>query len=343
MQRRDFLHANLARATGELAQLGPPCRAAPLAAPELDLIRFSRPAMATLFEVVLPLGTARAYALANHALDLIDDLEAQLSVFRENSDVSLLNRQAALAPAAVEARLFRLLQQSASISAETEQAFDVSAGALVRAWGFLHGPRRVPSKQEREDALARSGMRHVVLHEQKSTVSFQRPGLELNLGSIGKGYALDRAAERLRAEGAASALLHGGHSSVLAIGGMPGVPRGWSVGIQHPAEPTRRLATLWIRDAAVGTSGSTYRYLEHAGQRLGHIIDPRTGWPARGIASATAVAPTAAEADALATAFFTLGVDKTREYVRTHPGIGALLLPDGPGRLPIALGIEAEL
>src|SRR5262249_22047662 len=170
----------------------------------------------------------------------------------------------------------------------------------------------------------------------RRTVRYRCPGLEINLGSIGKGYALDRAAAVLRDEyGTASALLHGGHSSVYAIGTEPGDGRGWAVGLRHPWDPERRLALVRLRDRALGTSAATFQHLEYNGRKLGHVLDPRTGWPAEGMASATAVAPTGAEADALATAFYVLGVEAARGYCAAHPEVGAVLLPAGDAARPV--------
>jgi len=134
-----------------------------------------------------------------------------------------------------------------------------------------------------------------------------------------------------------SALLHGGCSSVYALGVQPNDPRGWEVGIKHPWEQ-RRLATVRLRDQALGTSATAFQHLEYHGRKLGHILDPRTGWPAEGMTSASVVAPTAAAADALATAFFILGVDPARAYCETHPDVGALLLPAGSDARPEVIG-----
>jgi thiamine biosynthesis lipoprotein len=298
--------------------------------------------MATDFEVALPLGTANSTAAAETALDEIDRLESQLTIYRGESEVSQLNQRAPLEAVPVEENLFQLLELSQRLSAETDGAFDVTAGALVKAWGFYRAPRRVPEAMELADARSRAGMRHVVLDAKRRTVRYLRPGLEINLGSIGKGYALDRAAELLGDRwGIASGLLHGGHSSVYAMGTEPGNPNGWTVGLCHPWRPERRLALLRLRDRALGTSAATFRSLEYYGRKLGHILDPRTGWPAEGIASASALAPTAAEADALATAFYILGVKKTRAYCETHPGIGAVLLPDGE-ETPVVMGLAYD-
>jgi thiamine biosynthesis lipoprotein len=299
--------------------------------------------MATTFEVMLPFGTPDALAAAEAALDAIDRLEAQLTVYRDTSEVSRLNRAAPHAAVPVEPGLFELLGLAARITAESEGAFDVSAGALVKAWGFFRGPRRVPSDAERAAALERVGMRHVLLDAETRSVRYLRHGLEINLGSIGKGYALDRAAELVRAGwNLPGALLHGGHSSVYAIGTEPGDERGWAVGLSHPWDPGRRLALVRLRDRALGTSAATFRHLEHEGRKLGHVLDPRTGWPAEGIALASAVAPTAAEADALATAFYVRGVDWTRAYCDAHPEAGAVLLPEGES-VPVLLGVARQL
>jgi thiamine biosynthesis lipoprotein len=187
-------------------------------------------------------------------------------------------------------------------------------------------------------------MRNVQLDADSRTVRFGRDGMEINLGSIGKGYALDRAAGLLAGTwNIRAALLHGGHSSVYAMGSEPGSRRGWAVGIRHPWEPQRRLAVVRLRDRALGTSAATFQHLEHEGRKLGHILDPRTGWPAEGVASVSVIAPTAAEADALATAFFVLGPDRARAYCETHPDIGVVLLPQGDGAYPVVLGLAPDI
>ena len=182
--------------------------------------------MATTFEMLLPFQTPHATELSDPVFTLLERLEAQLTVYRESSDVVNLNRLAPHAEVVVEPHLFALLQLAARITAETDGAFDVTAGALVKAWGFLRGPRRVPSDAERQIALERTGMTHVVLTPQQGSVRYLRPGLEINLGSIGKGFAIDRMANLLREEyNISTFLLHGGHSSVYATGTPDGDPR----------------------------------------------------------------------------------------------------------------------
>jgi thiamine biosynthesis lipoprotein len=345
MNRRDFLDPrHLAQVTGQmlgaLADLNEPVSTS---AEEVALLRASHRAMATTFEVQLLYGTPNAVALAADAFAEIDRLEQQLTVYRQTGEVSRLNRLAGITAVPVEENLFHLLRLAARITQETEGAFDITAGALIKAWGFYRGPRRVPSDEERSDALSRVGMHHVILDAEARTVRYLRQGLEINLGSIGKGYALDRVAGRLRDEyGLKTALLHGGHSSVYAMGNGPTDGRGWAVGIRHPWEPERRLAIVRLRNRALGTSAATFQHLEYNGRKLGHLLDPRSGWPAEEVAQASVVAPTAAEADALATAFYILGGDKARAYCETHPAIGAILLPQGECAQPIVIGLAPD-
>jgi thiamine biosynthesis lipoprotein len=297
---------------------------------EFALVRISRRAMATTFEVALPAGThPDAIAAATAALDLIDELEDQLTVYRAHSEIARLNSIAADNPVAVEENLFGLFSRCASWTNQTEGAFDIATGALVKTWGFFQREPRVPSPDERNSAMARTGFRHVVLDREAGSVKFLRQGLELNLGAVGKGYALDRAARLLHEEwGVRSALLHGGGSSVYAIGKPPGEHRGWPIRLKHPTELHRSLGTVYLRDRGLGTSAATFQFFEYKGEKLGHLLDPRTGWPAGGVASATVVAPTAAEADAMSTAAFVLGAEGTERLTRLNPALGAIVLAE---------------
>jgi thiamine biosynthesis lipoprotein len=344
MNRRQFLDpCRLALRTGQVLGASEehwsPARDS---SAQAALLRVARQAMATTFEVCIPFGATGALAAAQSALDLIDDLEAQMSVYRPDSEVSRINRLAAERPVSVEKDLFSLLERAARITAETAGAFDITAGPLIKSWGFYSRSHRIPSALERAEVLDRVAMSNVILDSVRQTIQYRGAGVEINLGSIGKGHALDRAARMLREEwGFGSALLHGGHSSVYAIGATPG-DDGWRVGIRHPWEPGERLAIVRLCDRALATSAATFQYLEHEGRKLGHILDPRTGWPAEEIASASVVAPSAAEADALATAFFILGVEPARDYCACHPQVGAVLLPAGEPASPVVFGLTSD-
>jgi thiamine biosynthesis lipoprotein len=280
-------------------------------AEDLHTLVVGREAMACRFEVAFNAGELpEATALAVDALDLVEEIEARISVYRDTSEFARLNATAAAGWQPVSRDVAALLGRARELWAATGGAFDIAAGALVRTWGFLARQGRTPAPADLAAALARSGMRHVELDEPGLRVRFASPGVELNPGAIGKGWALDRALDRLSTAGVKNVLVHGGASSVRAAGVHgPAVAgrRGWRVGLIDPLRPGRRLATLTLVDRALGTSGSGTQFFLDRGRRIGHILDPRTGLPAEGVLSATVLAPTAADADALATAAYVLG------------------------------------
>lgn len=315
---------------------------------ELHTVVVGREAMACRFEVSLNAGEAiDGTALAVDALDLVDEIEGRLSVYRDTSELSRLNATAASGWQAVSHDVFSLLARSRELHDLTGGAFDVAAGAVVRAWGFLARAGRVPDPETLAAARERSGMRFVELDAEGRRVRFTRPGVEINPGAIGKGWAVDRAVERLVDAGVASGLVHGGQSSVRAWGvhgpDLPG-RRGWAVGLRDPLRPGRRLATITLANRALGTSGSGTQFFLDRGRRLGHILDPRTGLPAEGVLSATVLAPTAADADALATALFVLGTEGLDRIAPAGGPVSALLVVPSPsvGGVRLVLANLAE-
>jgi thiamine biosynthesis lipoprotein len=292
------------------------------------LVSVRRRAMACEFEVQL--AAARDDNSMEHvfaALDLVEALEAQLTVYRDDSEVTQINTHAAVEPVAVEPRLFALFQEAARLHAETAGALDITSGPLSEAWGFSRREGRVPSDAEIAAARQRVGMQHVELDEARQTIAFRRPSMAVNLNSMGKGYALDRMAEVLHENLVDDYLLHGGKSSVLARGDQPGgLAAGWTIGLRHPLRPSERLAEIRLCDQSLSTSGSGTQFFIRRGRRYGHILDPRTGQPAEGLFSATVLAPTAAEAEGLSTAFYVMGPTEVERYCATHPHIAALLV-----------------
>lgn len=306
----------------------------PWATADAEWVTVARTAMACQFEVLLPPGAPSHVAAALSALDLVDALEAQLTVYRDTSELALLNRKAAHAWVEVEAGLFELFALAKRLHAETGGAFDITAGPLIKVWGFFRRAGKMPEPQALAEARRCVGSELVLLDPAARAVRFARQGVEINLGAIGKGYALDRAGRSLKEQGVGAFLLHGGRSSVLARVDQDDArpdQAGWLIGIRHPLLPHRRLAEIRLCNQALGTSGSAVQFFRHAGRRYGHILDPRTGWPAEGVYSATVVAPTAAEADALSTAFYILGPDAAAGYCRSRPGVGMLLVARGAG------------
>jgi thiamine biosynthesis lipoprotein len=348
--RRDFLTGrSAAQALSDLVEPADPPPAASGSPTAPYLLEFGRRAMACQFEVLVNAGRyPHAAEAALAALDLVDELEAQMTVYRPSSEILEINASAARQPVEVEPRLFALLRQALALHRETEGAFDITSGPLTKVWGFSRRQGGLPTEDDLQAALARVGSQHVELDPQGRTVQFLMAGIELNLNSIGKGYALDRCAEQILAAGIDDFLWHGGNSSILARGSQtPGSHEGWSVFVSHPLRPGKRLAEIRLRDRSLGTSGAANQFFRHQGRRYGHILDPRTGWPAEGVYSVTVAAPEAAEADALATALYVMGPDRAVEYCSRRPEIGLLMVcpePGATGTRLITLGFqEGEL
>ena len=358
--RRDFLRGKAAaRAVADAAQSAFTDYAGPTQSPADGsaassqdrgyLLQVSREAMACEFEVSLNAGEyPNGMDTALEALDEVDAMESRLSIFRDESELAEVNRFAADGPVEVSEGLFRLLEISAQLYQQTGGAFDVSTGPLSDVWGFSRREGRIPSDAELAAALDSVGMENVVLDDQDKTVAFSRPGVRLNLGAIGKGYALDRCGAVFEAAKIENFIIHGGQSSVLAHGSSvstrppsaiddedsethSGVS-GWTVGVSNPLRPGRRLAEIRLRDRALATSGSAKQFFRYKGRRYSHILDPRNGQPAsEGVLSATVLAPTATLADALSTAVFVLGPERSRELLDIYPEIGCIIVASSGG------------
>lgn len=296
-------------------------------------IRLSRRAMACSFEVTIGSEHAHHVPAAGTALDGVDAIEDQLTIFRETSAIADLNRRAALEPVAVDRALFDLLRECVEIHRATDGAFDISSTPLSRCWGFLRRNAALPSQASIDAARMNVGLDAVVLDADSSSVGFAREGIELNFGAIGKGYALDRVAAEMRSARMTQALLSAGRSSLLALGGQG---KGWSIDLVSPLAE-RRLARVWLRNAGLGTTGAAEQSVTVNGVRYGHVIDPRTGWPASGILSSTVIASTSAKADALSTAFFIGGVPLAHRYCATHPNVMAIITPEA-SLAPVVIG-----
>ena len=327
MKRRDFLRSFSNK------NVSPP----QIASEPVQLLSVSRSAMAADFEfefssVAYPQGTAAAL----DALDRVQILERKLSVFISESEVEYINRIAAFDPIHVDDELFDLIQFCLKLNDETDGAFDITNTPLWKLWGFARRQTRFPSEQEIDEALQNVGSKFVELNENEKTIRFTKPGIQLNFGCIGKGLALDLASPIPESHGVNDFQFHGGMSSVLARGDFNKSQQsnGWTIGVAHPMYHERRLAEITLRNQSLGTSGTQKQFFIHKGRRFGHIFDPRTGYPTEKTLMITVIADTAAEADALSTAFFVMTPDDVEKYRSTHAGISVLMVlatPHAPG------------
>jgi len=280
---------------------------------QFELVTLSLDAMATRFEIVLyGADPSRLRAAGEEALAEIERLDRQLSFYRADSDVSWINAHAAREPVKVEPGLFALLRLARQIHGDTDGAFDITVAPLMKAWGLAGGAGRVPSDREIADALECVGMSRVRLQEADSTVFFERDGIQIDLGAIGKGYAIDRAVETLRANAIESALIHGGTSTLYGLGSPPGA-QAWRVAVRGdtplypPSARGKGHRVIDLCDSSLSVSAVHGKSFVHDNRLYGHVIDPRSGRPSDRAALAAVWGPLAAETDALSTALLVLG------------------------------------
>ena len=276
---------------------------------EATCVKLACAAMRCRFELIL-YGEDETFlrAVGEDAIEEILALDRQLNFFSARSEIAGINRRASRGPVRVEPRLFELLSLCKELWKRTGGSFDPTIGPLIEAWGFTNQKAKLPTEKEIEEALSRIGPDRIELDRESRTVRFLRDGVSINLGSIGKGYALDRAAEIMREHGVKHALLHGGTSSVCAIGPMPG-GGAWPVGLADPADSSTTIATVLLQDGGLGVSGNHLNTRRIGERRFGHVIDPRSGRPVEGRLLSAVVAESCAEADALSTALLCTGLD----------------------------------
>ena len=268
----------------------------------------STEAMGATFSVVA-YGSDRASI--NQAIDAAFEeahrLDALLSNYQPASEWSRVNRQAAEGPVIVSAESFQLLSDCLDYSRASDGAFDVTVGALMRAWGFSGGGRHVPSPEQIQQALELVGYRHVLLDPGKQTVRFDRPGVEIDPGGMGKGYAVDRMVEILRARGIRNALVAASGSSIFGLGNPPEEPLGWPIRIADPWDHRKNAAQVFLKDLSLSTSGAYEKSFRVGGRRYSHIMDPRRGAPAGSAVQVTVIAPRTIDSEVWAKPYFIQG------------------------------------
>ena len=267
------------------------------------------------------------------AFDEMARLEEVLSDYRETSELSRLNRDAAQRHVPCSQDLYEFMTAAVSYSRMTNGAFDVTVAPLVRLWD-LRGAGRAAGPLEVEETLRHVGASLIELHAEGRTIRFAREGVSIDPGALGKGFALDAAAAVLRRRGVRAALLDFG-GQVLAIGSPPGQPA-WTVDIAHPVRRDEAALTIKVRDASVSTSGNSERVVMLDGTPVGHIVDPKTGMPLRTRGSVTVIAASGAEADALSTALLVMGPHEGLRWSEAHPAMSAVFLDaDSSGGLMV--------
>ena len=289
-------------------------------------IESSLDAMGSTFTIVA-YGESRvqletAVDLAFEEVRRIDDL---LSNYKPRSEWSLVNREAANRAVRVSPELFDFLETCLQDSRQSDGAFDITVGPLVKVWGFYKGSGRLPHRAEIRGALSRVGYQKVLLDRSNQSVRFSRDGVEIDPGGIGKGYAVDRVVGILRERGIRSAMVSGGGSSIYGLGSPPGMS-GWPVKIRHPRNPKESVADVVLHDLSMSTSGTSEKFFYAGGKLYSHVFDPRTGYPAQGMLSVSVTAPKTLDSEAWTKPFFIQGRNGPRD--RTPKAMKVFLCED---------------
>jgi len=302
--------------------------------PEKDLIRYedSRVSMACTYSIVV-YGSEleQLRQIVNDALDEVDRIDRLMSHYKKESQLSRVNQQAAYKPVQIDSELFDFLEECLRYSRQSDGAFDITVGPLMKAWGFFRGEGRMPKKSELAAALSNVGYRKVILDKREMTVLFEKAGVELDLGGIAKGYAVDRVVKLLKERGIGRALVSAGGSTIYGLGSPPDSP-GWEIQVQDPVDQRKFVGTISLNNSALSVSGSYEKFFEMNGVRYSHIMDPRTGMPVQGVLSVLVITQTGTAGDALDNVFYVLGIENSGKLLESLADTEVRFFIPDPGK-----------
>lgn len=318
-----------------------------------DKLQRAKPIMGTMVEITTfrnrssPKGVVAGRKTEEEALELafeaISRVDKLMSNYKADSEISLINQQAGRNYVKVEPEVLKVIRMAIKVAALSGGAFDITIAPLVELWGFHRKNGHMPPTESIQKVLPLINYKNILIDEKKRKVKLKLPGMMIDLGGIAKGYAVDQAIEALKNNGIDQALVNAGGD--LYVLGHPPKRNFWHIGIRHPFVPNKTVSSLKIRDQAIATSGNYENFFVLKGKRYSHILDPKTGQPIQGIASVTALAKTAMEADALATAVSVLGPEKGIELLNNQPDVEGIIIlddPNKPGYL-VSQGLEGKL
>ncbi|MGB5317129.1 MAG: FAD:protein FMN transferase [Robiginitalea sp.] len=283
--------------------------------------------MGSRFEItVVAQNKTQADYHIDQAVAEISRIEKLISSWDPASETSEVNRQAGIQPIKVSAELFELISRCIELSKLTDGAFDISYASMDRLWKFDGSMKELPSAQEIKASVARVGYQKILVDEVSQTIFLRENGMKIGFGAIGKGYAADMAKDLLLREGVVAGIINAA-GDMSSWGTQPG-GKPWQVAITNPMDKTKSFGLLPMGEGAVVTSGDYEKFVRFNGKRYSHIMDPRTGYPATGIISATVFAPKAELADALSTALFVMGIETGLDRINQLEGIECIIVDD---------------
>lgn len=279
----------------------------------------------------------------NHFIDLgvgeISRIEKLISSWDPNSETSEINRNSGIKPVVVDEELFQFIQRCLKISNLTNGAFDISYASMDKVWHFDGSMKEMPSEEAIKQSVAKVGYHNIILNETNHSVFLKLEGMKIGFGAIGKGYAADKAKALLQSKGVTAGIINA--SGDLDAWGTQPNGKDWMVAIVNPLNKEKVFSWMPIHNSAVVTSGNYEKYVKFNNTLYTHIIDPRTGYPATGILSATIFTANAELADALATSIFVMGVDTGLDFVNQLNGVECILV-DKDNKIITSKNIELK-
>lgn len=328
--RLAWLAATLVAAMGGCAAAKPPRR-----------FEYNRVCMGVRTRIVLYAAEpAQAEQAAGAAFDRIAALDACLSDYRPDSELSRLSDAAGRGPIPASDDLMRMLEASNQVAAASDGGFDVTVGPLVTLWRAARRDGRLPDEAALDKARRKVGWADLLIDRSRGTVELRREGMRLDVGGIGKGFAAQEAVDLLRSRGVNRCLV--ALAGDIAVGDPPPRDRGWRIDV--PGYDGKSADRLLLANAAASTSGDLQQFIEIGGVRYSHIVDPRTGMGVTSRAMATVLAPRGEIADSLSSAACIVAPDRLEGLVQAFPGAAAIvrLGPDG-SRSPIVIDPAGRL
>lgn len=283
--------------------------------------------MGSRFDItVVAKDSIQAKQYINTAIKEIQRIENLISSWSKDSQTSLINNNAGIAPVKVDKELFDLISRAIQISKLTDGAFDISYASMDKIWKFDNSMIKMPSNKEIEASVAKVGYSNIILDKDKSTVFLKLKGMKIGFGAIGKGYAADKAKDLLIAKGVTAGIINA--SGDMNTWGKQPDGSDWKVAITNPLNKNNAFALLPVVNKAVVTSGNYEKYVILGNKRYSHIIDPRTGYPSTGIVSVSVFAPKAELADALATSVFVMGIETGLNRINQLAGVECIIVDE---------------
>lgn len=281
--------------------------------------------------------------IGNEHIDLaiseIKRIEQLISSWNPNSQTSQINRNAGVKPVIVDGELFSLIQRAIKISKLTNGAFDISYASMDRIWKFDGSMVSMPSAEAINKSIERVGFKNIILNKKESSVFLKKKGMKIGFGAIGKGYGADRAKQLLKDKGVKSGIINA--SGDLNAWGKQPDGKDWMVAIVNPLNKKKVFSWLPIDNSAVVTSGNYEKYVKFNNELYSHIIDPRTGYPSKGILSASVFTANAELADALATSIFVMGLETGLDFINQLKGIECIIV-DKENKIHTSKNINIE-